>query len=138
MSRSGVGFAPDCVTIFEELKLKKNFKYIIYNINTAGNTIEVETTGDEEDYEAFLAKLPKDDCRYAIYDFGYELAEGGKRNKLCFYTWAPDTAPIKRKMLSASSKLALSRALNGIMIEVQGTDLGEVSHEAVLGKCEKR
>jgi hypothetical protein len=46
-------------------------------------------------YSIFAA----DDCRYAIYDFNYETPEGGQRNKLIFFVWAPDTAKIKKKML---------------------------------------
>jgi hypothetical protein len=39
----------------------------------------------------------------------------------------PDTSKVRSKMLYASSKDALRRKLVGIAIEVQGTDLDEVS-----------
>lgn len=29
----------------------------------------------------------QDDCRYGIFDFDYELKDGGKRNKLLFILW---------------------------------------------------
>ena len=41
---------------------------------------------------------------------------------------------MKQKMLYASSKEALRKALVGIAAEIQGTDLSEVSYEAVLEK----
>jgi hypothetical protein len=42
---------------------------------------------------------------------------------------APDIAKVKSKMLFASSKDALRRALVGIGAEIQATDPSEVAHE---------
>jgi Cofilin/tropomyosin-type actin-binding protein len=42
---------------------------------------------------------------------------------------SPDTAKIKDKMVSASSRDALRRSFVGIALEVQGTDYSEVAHE---------
>lgn len=43
---------------------------------------------------------------------------------------SPDEAKIKTKMLYASSKDALRRALVGVAIEIQGTDHSEIAYEA--------
>ena len=43
---------------------------------------------------------------------------------------SPDSAKIKQKMVFASSRDALKRALTGVAIEIQGTDHSEVAHEA--------
>jgi len=138
MSRSGVGLGPDCVTTFEELKLKKNLSYIIYKLSNDKKTIEVETTSTDQAYETFIAALPESDCRYAVYDFQYEIdPTEGKRNKIVLYTWSPDTAPIRSKMVYASSKDALRRSLNGIGAEVQGTDFSEVAYQTILEKVAK-
>lgn len=51
---------------------------------------------------------------------------------------SPDDAKIKNKMLYASSKDALRRALVGIAIEIQGTDASEVAYEALLDKATRR
>lgn len=53
---------------------------------------------------------------------------------LCIYSRAPDTSKVKQKMLYASSKDAIRKKLVGIGAEIQGTDLSEVSYEAVLEK----
>ena len=43
---------------------------------------------EDSDYDSFLTELPEQECRWAIYDFEYELDGGaGKRNKLVFYSW---------------------------------------------------
>lgn len=51
--------------------------------------------------------------------------------------WSPDIAPIKSKMVYASSKESIKRSFNGIGVEIQGTDYAEVSYEAVLDKVSK-
>jgi hypothetical protein len=48
-------------------------------------------------------------------------------------TRSPDDAKIKNKMLFASSKDALRRALVGIAVEIQGTDSSEVAYESGMG-----
>ncbi|KAI5858658.1 Cof1 cofilin [Tricharina praecox] len=138
MSRSGVGLAAECIPAFEELKLGKKTKYIIYKLGDGNKSINVEKTSDDGDYDNFLAQFPENDCRYAVYDFEYSLGGGeGQRSKICFYTWSPDNAPVKAKMIYSSSKDALRRALAGIHAEIQGTDFSEVAHETVLEKVSK-
>ena len=52
-------------------------------------------------------------------------------------SWSPDTAPIKSKMVYASSKESIKRSFNGIGAEIQGTDYAEVSYDSVLEKVSK-
>jgi cofilin len=135
MSRSGVGLSEDCVAAFEKLKLGKKTKYIIYKLSNDKTKIEVEKSSEDPDYETFITELPETECRYAIYDLEFEKSiSEGKRNKICFYAWSPDDAPVRSKMIYASSKDALRRSLTGIQAEIQGTDYSEVSYETVLEK----
>lgn len=71
-----VGLHGDCVKTFEELKLGKKIKCIIYKLSSDNKSIEVEQTSTEADYEVFISKLPETECRYAVYDFEYELEAG--------------------------------------------------------------
>ncbi|EGW31935.1 uncharacterized protein SPAPADRAFT_61041 [Spathaspora passalidarum NRRL Y-27907] len=138
MSRSGVSVSDDALSTFNELKLGKKFKFIIFSLNDNKTEIVVESTSTDTDYDAFLEKLPENECKYAIYDFEYEIGGGeGKRSKIVFFTWSPDTAPVRSKMVYASSKDALRRALNGVAADVQGTDFSEVAYESVLEKVSR-
>lgn len=120
------------------MKLGKKSKFIIFALNDKKTEIIVEETSTEQSYDAFLEKLPENDCKYAVYDFEYEIGGGeGKRSKIVFYTWSPDTAPIRSKMVYASSKDALRRALNGVSTDIQGTDFSEVAYESVLERVSK-
>jgi cofilin len=133
-----VAVSDEAVTAFNELKLRKTNKFIIYKVNDDKTEIVVAETSNAKDYEDFVGQLPENDCRYAVYDFEYDTPSGeGKRSKLVFYTWSPDTAPIKSKMIYASSKDAIRRSLNGVSTEVQGTDFSEVDYNTVLEKVSR-
>merc|ERR1712137_358145 len=94
-----------------------------------------ERNEGSKSYTEFLQSLPEAECRYALYDLDFELEGGeGKRSKICFISWAPDTAKIKHKMVFAASKDALKRKLVGISTEIQATDLSEVDYDVVLEK----
>ncbi|GME91028.1 unnamed protein product [[Candida] boidinii] len=141
MSRSGVQVSDEALQAFYELKLgtkKENLKFVIYKLSDDKTKIIVEKTSSDTSYDSFLENLPEDDCRYATYDFSYEISAGeGKRSKMVFYAWSPDTASIRSKMVYASSKDALRRALNGISTDIQGTDFSEVAYESVLERVSR-
>jgi len=120
------------------LKLGKKYKYIVYKISDDKTKIIVDKTSTDPSYDTFLEELPENDCKYAVYDFEYELGKGeGKRNKIVFFQWSPDTASIRSKMVYASSKDALRRALNGVSADIQGTDFSEVAYDSVLEKVSR-
>jgi len=52
-----------------------------------------------------------------------------------FVLRAPDSAKVKAKMLYAGTKDTLKKSLQGLQVEVQGTDKGEVTFESVVEKC---
>ncbi|KAF8915340.1 hypothetical protein CPB85DRAFT_1293973 [Mucidula mucida] len=134
---SGISATPQCLEEFQTLKLGKKTKYIIYRISDDAKEIVVEKTSDSASYDDFIADLPEAACRWAVYDFEFEKEGEGKRNKICFFSWSPDDAKIKDKMLFASSKDALRRSLVGVALEIQGTDFSEVSHESILEKAQR-
>ncbi|PWO01403.1 hypothetical protein FA09DRAFT_327329 [Tilletiopsis washingtonensis] len=139
---SGVKVSSDCLAAYQQLKLGKSLRYILYGLSADKTEIVVLHTAPAQhdaaaDYDAFLEKLPKDDCVWGVYDFEFTKGDEGKRNKICFISWAPDDAKIKAKMLAASSKDALRKALVGVAVEVQATDIDEVAYDAVLEKCSR-
>jgi len=52
--------------------------------------------------------------------------------RLFFFAWSPDDAPVRNKMLCASSKDSLRRSLTGVAAEIQGTDYSEITFDVVL------
>lgn len=73
--------------IFQDFKLKKAYRFIIFKLADDFTSIGVEKQAPPSaTYDEFVKSLPKDGCRYAVYDFEYTTADG-PRNKLLFFTW---------------------------------------------------
>ncbi|KAG8215461.1 hypothetical protein J3R82DRAFT_9078 [Butyriboletus roseoflavus] len=68
---SGVSVADLCITTYQQLKLGKKFKYVIFTLNDTLSQIVVDKTSDASSYDAFVEDLPKDQCRWAVYDFDF-------------------------------------------------------------------
>lgn len=65
----------------------------------------IETVGERElDWTAFLACLPAEDYRYAVFDLEFTTGDGLHHKKPFFCFWAPDAAPLKNRMLYATAK----------------------------------
>lgn len=85
-----ISVAPECVEAFNELKLGRQLKYIIYKLSDDYKEVVIEDKGTDPDWEKFQSKLLDAKSsyknkvgkgpRYAVYDFDYELEGGeGKR-----------------------------------------------------------
>ena len=84
---SGVAIQDAVLKIYEDFKLKKCHRFVIFKLTDDFTSIGVDVSaGPEGTYDEFLKHLPADGCRYAVYDFEFETPDG-PRNKLLFYTW---------------------------------------------------
>lgn len=102
-----VQVSQECVSKFNELKLGKSIKYIIYKLSDDNKEIVVEDTSEDADWDGFREKLINAKSktksgaltkgpRYAVYDFAYDLSSGeGSRSKITFIAWSPDDAGIQ-------------------------------------------
>lgn len=134
-TNNSVPISDESLGAFNDLKLRKRHKFIIYSLNSQLTEIVVQETSSDHSYEKFLEFFPENECKYAVYDLEFEIGHGeGKRSKIVFFLWTPDNAPIKAKMLYASSKEEFIKALNGVAAEIQGTDFSEVSEDVILEK----
>ena len=134
MALTAIKVHEDVFPVFKDFQLKHCYRYILFTFDAKNENIIVDKCAPKEaTYEDFLDELPQKDFRYALYDFDFTADDGTKRNKIVFVNWVPDTAPIKRKMLAASTKATLKNAL-GISIELQATDDSEISEAAMLQK----
>ncbi|ORX50776.1 putative COF1-cofilin [Piromyces finnis] len=131
---TGVSVNSQCYDTYQELKLRKKYKFITFRISDDLTEIIVDKFSESKDYDDFVASLPADKCRFAVYDFEYEIPNEGMRDKILFYIWSPDNARIKDKMMFAASKEYIRKKLDGIFTEIQCTDLSETSHDVVLDK----
>eukprot|EP00967_Tisochrysis_lutea_P029726 scaffold34788_cov32-Tisochrysis_lutea.AAC.1 len=111
-------------------------QYIIYKISDDKTNIILDCLGDKgASFEEFCSKLPDNDCRYGILDVPITTKSGAETNKLIFVCWSDDNASVKPKMLYASSKDALKKALTGIAEEYQATDRGDLDMNEIRKKA---
>ncbi|KAF2858189.1 hypothetical protein K470DRAFT_260112 [Piedraia hortae CBS 480.64] len=146
MAQSGVGVAPECVEAFNELKLGKSTKWIIYKISDDWKEIVVEEKSTDPNFDVFREKLLNAKSknkrgeegvggRYAVFDVDYDAPGGeGKRSKITFISWVPDNAPQYPRMMYSSSKDALKRALNGLAADIQANDIDDIEHSSIVSR----
>jgi len=91
--------------MFQDLKLGKKYKYITFRISDDKTEIVVEKKSISGDYDEFIADLPENACRWAVYDFEFEREDGGRRNKIVFYSWYVLHTSHRRDRLSSPSSL---------------------------------
>jgi len=84
---SGVTVHDDVVSEFNNIKIGHKYRYIQMKISDDKKIIEMEKTVESATYEEFVSQLPDKVCRYAIFDFEYDLAESGQRQQLVFVVW---------------------------------------------------
>ncbi|KAJ5070728.1 cofilin/actin-depolymerizing factor [Anaeramoeba ignava] len=131
----GVIAEDDCVTKFNEFKMGRDIRYIIYRLSDNRKQIIVEKIGDKDQtYDDFLACLPENKCRYAVFSLDFKLDDGSDRSKILFVVWAPEIAPTREKMIVATSKDKFKKQLVGVGVEIQATDQSEVALETVMEK----
>lgn len=146
---SGLAIDDSCIEAFTQLQRARKYKWAFFRPNDKKTEIvcesfcektkeEIQGLDEEGIYNVFLNELKLGNtCRWAVYDLMFE-SEGGKRNKVVFVSWCPQTAGIqavRERMVFAASEGALKNALGGVHVFVQATDDDEVSYLAVLEKA---
>ncbi|XP_059561464.1 destrin isoform X2 [Myotis daubentonii] len=159
---SGVQVADEVCRIFYDMKvrkcstpeeIKKRKKAVIFCLSADKKCIIVEEgkeilVGDvgvtiTDPFKHFVGMLPEKDCRYALYDASFETKESRKEELmffLCFFIFgislsrAPELAPLKSKMIYASSKDAIKKKFQGIKHECQANGPEDLNRACIAEK----
>ncbi|GFS09050.1 cofilin/actin-depolymerizing factor [Elysia marginata] len=136
---SGVGVADECMQVFQEVKMKHKWLYIIYRISDDHKKIIVEEKAThDKTYNDFVMRMKsaeaKKQCRYAVFDVRF-LQNDMPQEKLAFFLWSPDGATVKQKILYTTSLKALRKKMEGITAEIQCTDDSDLTMSNVLERC---
>jgi len=139
---SGVPTNPECVKAFDALKKGKGkvFRYIVFNFRDVDKEIILtETAPPETQYNDFLAKInaKPNDPFYAVFDFDYEIADG-KRNKILFISYVPDSCKVKQRMLFASTKESIKKSINDDgLVDIHASTPSDLDPQAILLKVKQ-
>lgn len=78
----------ECKNSYMDMKWKKVHRYIVFKIDEKSRLVTVDKVGGPgENYEDLAAALPKDDCRYAVFDFDFVTVDNCKKSKIFFIAW---------------------------------------------------
>ncbi|ELU07828.1 hypothetical protein CAPTEDRAFT_152337 [Capitella teleta] len=136
-AQSGVTVDDEVCREFQAIKMKHVYSYIQMKISSE-KTIVLDSVQENASFDDFVAQLPEKEGRYAVFDFPCKLDTGSDRKYLIFFQWCPDAAPVRTKMLFASSKDALKKKLDGIYMEFQASELGDLKVEDVEAKIRSK
>ncbi|KAF7484771.1 Hypothetical predicted protein [Marmota monax] len=119
---SAVTVSDGVIKVFNDMKVrksstpeivKKRKKTVLFCLSEDKKNIILEEgkeilVGDvgqtvDDPQATFVKLLPDKDCRYALCDATSKTKES-KKEDLVFIFWAPESAPLKSKMIYASSK----------------------------------
>ncbi|GFR97789.1 cofilin [Elysia marginata] len=141
---SGVKITDEVKSVYAKVAISSKtpspdkLKFAVFSFSDDLTKIIVEGKGKKGDenweYDNLVATLPANDVRYIAYDFEYLKMEGSDTSKVVLVSWCPETSPIKKKMLGASSFNALKLALGSPDKYLEGDCLSEVDTKAVLEK----
>merc|ERR1719188_2584655 len=125
--------------LFEQIKMKKNLKFVTFKLTDDKKVIVPELQGPKENtYDDFIAALPSEEPRYAVVDVDFETSDGRPQSKLCFFYWSPDDfASVKQRMVYSSSKDALRKKMNGIGKEIQANDQGDLLWDSIKAELQR-
>mmetsp|Transcript_82638 Transcript_82638/g.212888 ORF Transcript_82638/g.212888 Transcript_82638/m.212888 type:complete len:138 (+) Transcript_82638:112-525(+) len=136
---SGVQVKDECVDLYNQIKMKKDLRYVLFKMSDDKKNIVVDASGEKtENWDDFVKALPEAEPRYALVDIEYKTTDGRPQDKLCFVFWSPDDkTSVRDRMLYASSKDAIKKKLAGVMKEKQANDLGDLDWAEVEKEMQK-
>jgi len=136
---SGIKVNDECKIEYNNLKMGKQYRYLIFGLSSDMTEIVVKKRASPEaEYSEFVADLRKTrdegQCCYAVYSAKYTKGEM-QRGKIMFVMWTPSEASVKQKMVYASSVIAFKKELGqGIGLSFTSGDDDDIAWEEVLCK----
>ncbi len=85
MASTGVSVSDSAIADFNEFKKSSNkTKFLIFKID---GSIVKEHASESGNFDEFVALLPSDDCRYAVYKMDFTTNDGRPNTKLVSIAW---------------------------------------------------
>lgn len=145
MSISGITMHNECLTVFNDLKTARKYKYVFFTIGRkddaksdqviVASTHQAEGT-ETETWQKFVDSLPPNEPIIGIYDIHFRSHEGHKKEQPLMVAWCPGTAHIKKKMVQTTSVEMVKKSfkLGDDKMYFQADELGDIELSSVLAK----
>jgi len=124
-----------------------DLEHVIHDNDEDDDSTSTISEGERElrQWNAFVAVLPDDACRYALVNFPFHSAtDGVTRDRLLFVQWAPlHTTPVKERMLNSmfckSAELQVQQAVgSNIFLRVEAGNADSLQFETIQEKIRAR
>ncbi|XP_038065693.1 cofilin-like [Patiria miniata] len=132
MAMSGITVDDEVGTVFQEMKLRREFRWAIFKIKDNKSVVlDTKATGDQGFTELYASLKESGEPRYALYDVPQEL--GVRSDKLVFLFWCLDSFSAPQKMIYASTKDTVKQVFTGLGSEIliSEDDAGYVQNELI-------
>lgn len=64
---SGIGIDEDCISLFNLIRTRSIYQWVIFKVNDAGSSVGIERVGQKgSSYADFLEALPANQSRYIV------------------------------------------------------------------------
>merc|ERR1712176_1203340 len=136
--QSGMNIGDDIRNEFQQLRMKRAYRYIIYAPSADKSTIEVEKFGDRAaTFDDFKAAVAADKARWLVYELEYQ--DGPRKvSKILFITFAPDNcADNTEKFVVACNKDALKTKVSEVNPDIQVNSWDDLVEENFVKKFNK-
>ena len=139
----GIIVPKEIMDVFEELRVKKKYHYVVYEVNEANEVKLGKAEARPEGKDVFLsydrvideAKSYKEP-RYIVFDYHFKSKDDRPQEKIGFLFWCPNNAAVKLKMRYASGAEDVKKKLGIFSKPVQATEPSELAEENVRSKFE--
>eukprot|EP00172_Hildenbrandia_rubra_P003844 Plantae.Rhodophyta-Hildenbrandia_rubra.ctg6695.p1 GENE.Plantae.Rhodophyta-Hildenbrandia_rubra.ctg6695~~Plantae.Rhodophyta-Hildenbrandia_rubra.ctg6695.p1 ORF type:complete len:140 (+),score=24.57 Plantae.Rhodophyta-Hildenbrandia_rubra.ctg6695:199-618(+) len=137
---SGIAVSDACVDAYKALS-KRSYSVVVLKIDDSMTEVQVEKKippmkDPESDWKAFTKSLPEKDCRFVIADFVWKDTPTVEKSKICMLLWSPEYAPIRSKMIYASSQEAVANKAS-VQRTIQATERDELAYKTIKDQVAK-
>jgi len=134
---SGIRISDEVMDHYNQLRFGREMRFFTCKLSNDLTEVVVDKTGgSDSQWNDLVSFMPGRDCRYGFFNFDFEK-EGGKRTKVVFVRWCPETSAIKQKIMYTTTTQGLKRKLEGIGCDLQATDASELCMEEVLSRVSR-
>ncbi|CAI2722962.1 unnamed protein product [Schistosoma spindalis] len=129
---SGIKCHSSCLVAFNDLKMNKRHRYVLFHIDEGGEVRILKEAKREATYQNFredmIQAMELKEGRYVVYDYEYP----NKSADLFFIMWTPKNLSTKKNMVYAASKYAVKSQFQGIKHILEAHDLEDISEERFI------
>ena len=137
---SGIAVSDACVDAYNALS-KRTYSIVVFKMDDKMTEVQVEKKippfkDIEAEWKSFTKSLPEKDCRFVIADFAWKDTPTVTKSKVCMLLWCPEYAPVRSKMLYASSQEAVANKAT-VQRTIQATERDELAYKAIKDQVAK-